>query len=75
MRTIITNNVKYVQVNGTPSPFYLPIKTFVGAKAKQFRYNGKLVPHLEIWDALKAIQQGAVTNSDIELDLLNDLVD
>lgn len=75
MKTIFHNDVKYLQVVGTPNPIYCPIKQFVDAKAKQSRYNGKLVPHIEIWDALKNIQQGLPTNSEVELELLNDLVD
>jgi hypothetical protein len=75
MKTLFSNDIKYLKVSGTPNPIFVPIKTYVDSKQKHFRFMGKFVSHIEIWEALKNIQQEAMTNSEVELELLKDLVD
>lgn len=75
MKTLFNNDIKYLKVSGTPNPIFVPIKTYVDSKQKHFRHLNRFVTHLEIWDALKNIQQGLPSNSEVELELLNDLVD
>lgn len=76
MKVLFANDIKYLKVSGQPNDLFIPIKQYVEAKSKQFRYNGKIVPNFEIWDSLKNIQQqGLTVNSDVELGILNDLTD